>query len=104
MIRKITLTILSALVCTTAFAQNPPFANGSFCTQGKGYYSNNLQAAEDLQSVQNAYPDFSPRFAGSASGFTYVWNPTGTLVDIGKGVSIDSAFDALREALGATGT
>ena len=105
MIRKITLTILlSALVCTTAFAQNPPFANGTFCTQGKGYYSHNVQAAEDLQSVQNAYPEFSPRSAGSAApGNSYVWNPTGTLVDIGKGVFIDSAFDALRQALGANG-
>lgn len=105
MIRKITLTILlSAVACTTAFAQNPPFANGTFCTQGKGYYSHNVQAAEDLQSVQNAYPDYSPRVAGTATpGNSYVWNPTGTLVDIGNGVSIDSAFVALRQALGANG-
>jgi hypothetical protein len=105
MLRKITLTILlSAVACTTAFAQNPPFANGTFCTQGKGYYSNNLQAAVNLQTVQTNYPDFSPRVAGSPSpGNSYVWNPTGTLVDIGKGVSIDSAFVALREALGASG-
>jgi hypothetical protein len=104
-ITKITLTILlSAVACTTAFAQNPPFANGTFCTQGKGYYSQNLQAAINLQSVQNAYPDFSPRAAGSAApGNSYVWSPTGTLVDIGKGVSIDSAFVALRQALGASG-
>jgi hypothetical protein len=105
MLRKITLTILlSAAACTTALAQNPPFANGTFCTQGKGYYSQNLQAAINLQSVQNAYPDFSPRFAGSAApGNTYEWNPTGTLVDIGKGVLLDSAFVALRQALGANG-
>jgi hypothetical protein len=105
MIRKITLTILlSAVACTTAFAQNPPFANGTFCTQGKGYYSNNVQAAINLQSVNNAFPDFSPRAAGSAApGNSYVWNPTHTLVDIGKGVMIDSAFDALRQALGSNG-
>jgi hypothetical protein len=105
MIRKITLTILLwVVVGTTAFAQNPPFANGTFCTQGKGYYSNNVQAAINLQTVQNAYPDFSPRLAGStAPGNSYVWNPTGTLVDIGKGVFLDSAFVALRQALGANG-
>jgi hypothetical protein len=105
MIRKITLTIiLSAVVCTTAFAQNPPFANGTFCTQGKGYYSQNVQAAINLQSVQNAYPDFSPRVAGSAPpGHSYKWTPTGNLVDIGKGVLLDSAFVALRQALGANG-
>ncbi len=105
MIRKNALTILlSVVACTTAFAQNPPFANGTFCTQGKGYYSNNVQAAINLQSVQNAYPDFSPRAAGAAApGNSYVWNPTGTLVDIGKGVLLDSAFVALRQALGANG-
>lgn len=105
MIRKITLTILlSVVACTTALAQNPPFANGTFCTQGKGYYSQNVQAAINLQTVQNAYPDFSPRLAGSAApGNSYVWIPTHTLVDIGKGVSIDSAFVALRQALGANG-
>ena len=32
-----------------------------------------------------------------------MWSPTGTLVDIGKGVLLDSAFDALRQALGANG-
>src|SRR6266404_5088546 len=105
MLRKNALTILlSVVACTTAFAQNPPFANGTFCTQGKGYYSNNVQAAINLQTVQNAYPDFSPRAAGSAApGNSYVWNPTGTLVDIGKGVLLDSAFVALRRALGANG-
>jgi len=105
MIRKNALTILlSVVACTTAFAQNPPFANGTFCTQGKGYYSQNVQAAINLQSVQNAYPDFSPRAAGSATpGNSYVWSPTGTLVDIGKGALLDSAYVALRQALGANG-
>jgi hypothetical protein len=106
MIRKITLTILlSAVACTTAFAQNPPFANGTFCTQGKGYYSNNLQAANNLQSVQTNYPDFSvTRVAGSAApGNLYQWIPTGTLVDLGKGVLLDSAYVAMRQALGASG-
>jgi hypothetical protein len=105
MLRKITLTILlSAVACTTAFAQNPPFAKGTFCTQGKGYYSQNVQAAINLQSINTAHPDFYPRAAGSAApGNSYVWAPTGTLVDIGKGVSIDSAFVALRQALGANG-
>ncbi|WP_263366598.1 PA domain-containing protein [Edaphobacter bradus] len=107
MIRKNILTILlSAVACTTAFAQNPPFANGTFCTQGKGYYSNNVvPAAEDLQTVQNNYPEFSStRVAGSsAPGNLYQWVPTGTLVDIGKGVLLDSAYVDLRQALGANG-
>jgi hypothetical protein len=103
MIRKMMLTIIvSAAAGTTAFAQNPPFANGTFCTQGKGYYSHNVQAAKDLQSV-NRFPDFAPRIAGAEPGNSYVWNPTGTLVDIGNGVLIDSAFVALRQALRANG-
>ena len=103
-IRKLVLTIaLSAVACTTAFAQNPPFANGTFCTQGKGFYSNNVQAAIELQSVNDNFPgQFAPRAAGSA-GNVYSWNPTGTLVNIGKGVAIDSAFVDLRQALGANG-
>jgi len=61
MIRKNALTILlSVVACTTAFAQNPPFANGTFCTQGKGYYSNNVQAAKNLQSVQTRTQIFLP--------------------------------------------
>jgi hypothetical protein len=61
---------------------------------------------QSVQSVYNRFPavnDFAPRIAGAEPGNSYVWKPTGILVDIGNGVLIDSAFVALRQALGANG-
>ena len=98
---KLTFTMtamLLAFVCTNAFAQNPPFAPGSFCTSTESYYGHSLQALKDIQTADTQSGLAGYVVGDPFTGFAYQWQHTGTNLTV-NGVPIDAAYVALQEAI-----
>jgi hypothetical protein len=104
------LVLVAAGATVTRAAVSPPspggFADGAFCTHGKGYFSTSVEAAQRIQAG-SASAAGSEIFTIGASPKTYRWQKTaGAPVPVGSGnqqVFVDPGVAALMQAVGTGG-
>jgi hypothetical protein len=105
----ILLAAHSAHLTKAAVSQPSPggFADGAFCTHGKGYFSISGEAAQRVQAG-SANAAGTEIFTIGASPTIYRWQKTGTSpVPVGNGnnqVLVDPGVAALMQALGTGGS
>ena len=105
------LVLAAAGATVTRAAVSPPspggFADGAFCTHGKGYFSTSAEAAQRIQAG-SASTAGSEIFTIGASPKAYRWQKTaGTPVPVGSGnqqVFVDPGVAALMQAVATGGS
>ncbi len=99
-------SIVSSLAAA-GVAPAPGVVAGGFCTSGKGFFGNNLEAAERIQRfLVPAAVGGEILHVGDPAARAFTWQKTGTLVTVrqgGRSAQVDAGVAAMLAAVGAGG-